>query len=80
MPAAYALGLDFGTESVRALVVDTLTGDEVAQAVVAYPHGVITAKLPNSNTPLPADFALQHPQDYLDSCIKALAQVLKKSE
>ncbi|MEY2878657.1 MAG: hypothetical protein RLZZ15_1037, partial [Verrucomicrobiota bacterium] len=33
-----SLGLDFGTESVRALLVD-LRGRELASAVARYPHG-----------------------------------------
>ena len=37
----YSLGLDFGTESLRAIVVDIRTGAIAGQAVVEYPHGVI---------------------------------------
>lgn len=61
----YALGLDFGTLSVRALFVDVETGEEAATAVYEYPHGVMTDKLPDE-TPLPENFALEHPQDFLD--------------
>lgn len=74
----YALGLDFGTESVRALIVDCATGEETAQATVRYAHGVITASLPGSRKPLPPDFALQHPQDYLDAAAAALSAAAKK--
>ncbi|MCX5789851.1 MAG: ribulokinase [Elusimicrobia bacterium] len=74
----YALGLDFGTESVRALVVECATGAEAAQSTVRYPHGVITDRLPGSEKALPPDFALQHPQDYLDAAIAALSEVAKK--
>ena len=73
----YALGLDFGTESVRALIVDCATGAEAAQSTVRYAHGVITARLPGSESPLPPDFALQHPQDYLDAAIAALSEAAK---
>jgi len=61
----YALGLDFGTLSVRALFVDVETGEEVETDVYEYPHGVMTEKLPDG-TPLPDGFALEHPQDFLD--------------
>jgi len=61
----YALGLDFGTLSVRALFVDIETGEEVATAVYEYPHGVMTEALPDG-TPLPLNFALEHPHDFLD--------------
>jgi L-ribulokinase len=72
----YALGLDFGTESVRALVVDCVGGEEVAEAVVPYAHGVITENLPDQNDPLPQDFALQHPDDYIDGCVAAISEVI----
>jgi len=36
-----ALGIDFGTESARALVVDVQDGSELGTAVFEYPHGVI---------------------------------------
>jgi len=42
----YALGLDFGTESARALIVDVRDGSIAGQATAAYPHGVIDARLP----------------------------------
>jgi len=61
----YALGLDFGTLSVRALFVDVETGEEAATTVFEYPHGVMTEALPDG-TPLPPEFALEHPQDFLD--------------
>jgi L-ribulokinase len=73
----YALGLDFGTESVRALVVDCDRGREVAEAVSPYAHGVISRVLPGTKKPLPPDFALQHAGDYVESMLKAIRQVLR---
>lgn len=70
-----ALGLDFGTESVRALFVD-LEGTEVGSAVVAYPHGQITERLPGTQERLPPDFALQHPTDWLESAAQAVRVAL----
>ncbi|MFZ2287669.1 MAG: ribulokinase [Bacteroidales bacterium] len=61
----YSIGVDFGTLSGRAVIVDTTTGDEVAVSVHEYKHGVMDEKLPDG-TPLGVDWALQHPQDYLD--------------
>jgi L-ribulokinase len=67
-----SLGIDFGTESVRALLVD-LDGAERASAVVPYPHGQIVDALPTDpGTKLAADYALQHPQDWLDSAAQAV--------
>lgn len=60
----YALGLDFGTESARALVVDLSNGEEVATAVHPYPHGVVDETLPGSGARLEPDWALQDPDDY----------------
>jgi L-ribulokinase len=70
--------LDFGTESVRALAIDCTTGDEAAQAVVPYADGVITRSLPGSDRPLPPDFALQNPENYLASATAAIAEVLSR--
>ncbi len=74
--APCALGLDFGTASVRALVVETRTGKELGSAVVEYPHGVIDAALPESGVRLPADWALQHPGDWIASIEKAVPEAL----
>ena len=72
MTRGCALGLDFGTASVRALVVDTATGRERGSAVVDYRHGVIDAALPGTGAKLPADWALQHPGDYMDAAAGAV--------
>src|SRR5918996_53240 len=67
-----SLGIDFGTESVRALLVD-LDGAERASAVVHYPHGQIVDALPTDPAKkLPPHYALQHPQDWLDSAALAV--------
>jgi L-ribulokinase len=73
-----ALGLDFGTESVRAVLVD-LAGNERAAAVTAYPHGQIVAALPTTGERLPAEFALQQPGDWLSSAGKSVRSALRKS-
>ena len=65
------LGLDFGTESVRALLVD-LQGNERASAVAAYENGQITEHLPGLGEKLPPNFALQNPQDWIDSAVVAV--------
>lgn len=62
--ARYALGLDFGTESARALLVDVTDGREAATAVHPYPHGVVDDMLPGTGEKLPSDWALQDPDDY----------------
>ena len=62
----YVLGLDFGSLSGRALLVDAGTGETVAESVYEYPHAVMYRSLPDG-TPLPDGSAVQHPQDYLDA-------------
>lgn len=75
----YSLGFDFGTESVRVIVVDIVDGRIAAQAVEAYAHGVIDEALPGSREALPSDYALQHPQDWLDSLAAACRAAVKTS-
>ena len=68
--ARYSIGLDFGTESVRALVVDVRTGRVAAQAKSDYAHGVIDDTLPTTGAKLRPDYALQHPRDWLDGAAR----------
>jgi L-ribulokinase len=58
------IGVDFGTESGRVLVLDLESGTELAVNVVPYPHGVIDRRLDGTDEPLPSDWALQHPGDW----------------
>ena len=73
-----SLGLDFGTEAVRALLVD-LAGNECASVAVKYKHGQITQTLPGSSKPLPNDAALQHPADWLDAAARATRRAMKEA-
>lgn len=73
------LGLDFGTESVRALLVD-LKGNELASVSVSYPHGQIVETLPGRREKLPLFYALQHPTDWLESAARATRAARKKAQ
>lgn len=75
----YTIGIDYGTESGRAVLVDTRNGRELATAVHRYANGVIDMTLPGSTTPLPPDWALQDPNDYLEVLKNAVPAVLKQS-
>lgn len=75
----YALGVDFGTESGRALLVEVSSGQEIATAVHRYANGVIDEKLPGTDIRLLPDWALQDPNDYLEVFRNAVPAVLKKS-
>ncbi len=63
----FVVGVDFGTLTARAVVVRVADGAEVGTAVHAYRHGVIDRQLPVSGEPLPPDWALQDPHDYVES-------------
>jgi L-ribulokinase len=75
----YAIGVDFGTESGRAVLVDVSNGQEVTTAVHRYANGVIDEKLPGSNIRLEPDWALQDPNDYLEVFKRTVPAVLKES-
>ncbi len=79
----YALGVDFGTESGRALLLDLRSGAEVAVSEVAYAHGVIDRELPlgagrSEDGELPPDWALQHSDDWLAVLDTAIPAVLEQ--
>lgn len=76
--AKYSVGVDFGTLSGRAVLVNVENGDEVAVSVHDYKHGVMDEKLPDGTT-LGVDWALQHPQDYLDVFSHTIPAVMKKA-
>ncbi len=76
--SCFVLGLDFGTESVRALIASSSSG-EVASAAASYPNGQILQQLPDSTVKLPSLFALQEPRDWLSSAAKATKAALKKA-
>ena len=64
----YALGLDFGTNSCRSLIVDLDDGTESASAVFDYPSGAAGILL-DPNDP---NVARQNPQDYLDGLVASV--------
>jgi L-ribulokinase len=71
MPNQYTIGLDYGTNSVRALIVNVANGAEIAAAVWVYRHGtqgVVLARDPN--------LARQHPADYLEGAETTIKQAL----
>jgi len=75
----YALGLDFGTNSVRALLVDVANGEEISTSIHEYATGQDGIILDPSDPHL----ARQHPQDYLDGlevCVREAISEAKKAE
>src|SRR5271154_5622801 len=77
MANQYTIGLDYGTNSVRALIVNVTNGDEIASVVWNYSHG--TAGVILSRDP---SLARQHPADYVNGAgitIKTALASAKKS-
>ncbi|NLG26459.1 MAG: ribulokinase, partial [Chloroflexi bacterium] len=79
MTSKYTIGIDFGTESARAVLVRLADGAEVAEAVYPYGDGVIDERLPGTNIRLEPDWALQNPADYVRAVETTVPQVLAKS-
>ncbi|MFE5322950.1 ribulokinase [Paenibacillus sp. NPDC056579] len=79
MSKTYAIGVDYGTESGRAVLVDLTDGTEVAEHVTPYPHNVIDERLPGSGVRLEADWALQHPGDYIEVLRRSVPAVMQAS-
>ncbi len=69
----YVIGLDYGSDSCRAIVVDALTGKEMATAVHYYPRWKAGKYCdPKSNR------YRQHPLDYVEAMEETIKQSLKK--
>jgi L-ribulokinase len=75
----FALGIDFGTESGRVVVVRVRDGEEIGSVVVPYPDGVIDEKLPGGPK-LEPDWAVQNPGDYLLAVEKGVPKALKAAK
>lgn len=73
--AKFALGLDYGTNSVRALVVDVETGNEVGTGVANYASGEDGVFL----DPKHPHLARQHPRDYIIGFFDAVSQAISSS-
>jgi L-ribulokinase len=71
----YVIGLDYGTDSCRALIVDALTGEEQASSVKYYPRwakGLFCQ--PNTNQ------YRQHPCDYIECLESSVKEALSKCD
>jgi len=77
----YSIGIDFGTKSGRAVLVDVENGNEVATSVLEYPNGVIDEYLPleDETVELGTDWALQDPNDYMKVIYKTIPEVVKEA-
>jgi L-ribulokinase len=73
------VGVDFGTLSGRAVVVRVSDGKVLGSAVHEYAHGVMDRELASTGRPLPPDWALQVPADYVDVLRTAVPAALEAS-
>ncbi len=71
----YSLGLDYGTNSCRSLLVDLDTGEEVGSSVFPYPSGELGILL----DPADPNVARQNPQDYLDGLVAVVGGALDEA-
>lgn len=70
----FVIGLDFGTESVRGVLLDAGSGEFADVAVAKYRLGVMTRALPGGEA-LPTEWALQHAPDYLEAMREVLVRL-----
>lgn len=73
----YSIGLDYGTESCRAALLELQTAQIIAVVEQPYEHGTITEKLANKK--IKNNLVLQNPNDYL-LCMKNLIATLLEQQ
>ena len=68
----FTIGLDYGTDSVRSLIVNVENGEEVASVVFEYPRWKkqMYCDAPNNQF-------RQHPKDYLEGMEYTIVEALK---
>src|SRR5690606_19190267 len=74
MSEKYTIGVDYGTDSVRSLIVNVATGEEMGSAVFNYPRwkkGLYCNAAENRFR--------QHPKDYLEGLETTIREALKKA-
>ena len=72
----FSIGIDYGTNSVRSLIVDITDGSEVASAVYPYPSGDAGVIIDPKNPLL----ARQNPADYINGFLLSVSQAVKKAK
>lgn len=77
--AKYTIGIDFGSLSGRAVIVDVENGKELASSTYEYPHAVMDTELPTGEK-LGPDWALQDPMDYVEVLTHTIPAVIKESK
>ena len=73
--STYTIGLDFGTNSARAIVVDCMNGSIVGSSIYNYKFGEMGIITDTSNP----NIARQHPSDYISALKKIIPQSLAEA-
>jgi L-ribulokinase len=73
---AYTIGLDYGTNSVRCVVVNTTNGNEITTSVFPYPSGKDGIILDSSD----ANLARQNPADYIKGIEISVKNAIKDAK
>lgn len=76
----FTIGIDFGIESCKAVLVDVSNGHLAASSEYRYVHGVITDTLPDSNIKLEPGWAIQDPSDYLTALKRTVPKIMRESQ
>jgi L-ribulokinase len=76
MAQRYSIGIDYGTNSVRALIVDVSDGTEIATSVYSYPSGEAGILLDDKDPNL----ARQNPADYVSGFFTSVAEALAQAD
>jgi L-ribulokinase len=74
-----SIGIDYGTESGRVLVLDARSGEELGVSVVPYPSAVIDREMPSTGERLPPDWALQDPDDWVKVLHEGIPQAVAEA-
>jgi L-ribulokinase len=74
---SYVVGVDFGTLSARAVVVDARDGTELGSAVHDYRYAVMDRTLAATGAELPPQWALQDPDDYIEALSTAVPEAVR---
>lgn len=74
MTESFIIGLDFGTDSARGVLVSVDTGLQVDHSVEPYPHGTLSRRLPNGDA-ISGSFFLQVPADYVEVATRLLRRL-----
>ena len=75
----YSIGIDFGSLSARAVLIDLNNGATVAESEFIYPHAILTDQ-DFDNVVLEKTDAFQHPKDYLDALSFVTKDILEQSQ